>query len=375
MIRNQSQFNAASATFTQTSAFELPNGEVSEMMAMIHVSDVSLSYNDQLNNVIRALNDLQDSVPDSSIVFVRFFLSDSANQTESLLQRLRIGEFGAVSFVEQPPLDGSKIAVWAYIQTNVQVRILDDGMCEVKNEGCVHYWAGTSIEPVSDSEHQMSSLFTKYISSLAGRGCSLASNCIRTWIFVQNVDVNYAGIVKARNEIFAEQGLSPKTHFICSTGIQGRNADPKAIVQLNAYAVSGLAEDQIQYLHASSRMSPTSKYGVSFERGTCVHYSDRAHVFISGTASIDSEGHVMHPRDVRLQVERLWGNVEALLAEAQCSFDDVVQMIVYLRDMSDYPIVRSAYDKRFPETPTVFVSASVCRPSWLVEMECMAIRP
>lgn len=42
------------------------------------------------------------------------------------------------------------------------------------------------------------------------QGCKLADNCIRTWFFVQNVDVNYAGVVKARNEVFVTQNLTEK---------------------------------------------------------------------------------------------------------------------------------------------------------------------
>ena len=32
------------------------------------------------------------------------------------------------------------------------------------------------------------------------------------------------------------------------------------------------------------------------------------------------------------------------------------------------------YDKRFPHTPKVFVHAPVCRPGWLIEMECMGVK-
>jgi hypothetical protein len=30
--------------------------------------------------------------------------------------------------------------------------------------------------------------------------------------------------------------------------------------------------------------------------------------------------------------------------------------------------------ERFPEHPKVFLLAPVCRPGWLVEMECMAVK-
>ena len=51
-----------------------------------------------------------------------------------------------------------------------------------------------------------------------------------------------------------------------------------------------------------------------------------------------------------------------------------MNMIVYLRDISDYEKVRYIFDSRYPDIPKVFLWAPVCRPGWLVEMECMAIK-
>ena len=71
----------------------------------------------------------------------------------------------------------------------------------------------------------------------------------------------------------------------------------------------------------------------------------------------------------------MWENVEALLAEGGASFDDMAQIIVYIRDIADYDTVRDLFAQRFPETPCVITLAPVCRPTWLIEMECLAIRP
>ena len=70
----------------------------------------------------------------------------------------------------------------------------------------------------------------------------------------------------------------------------------------------------------------------------------------------------------------MWENVEALLKEADSCFEDMGQMIVYLRDVADYAVVKDLFDKRFPCIPKVITQASVCRSGWLIEMECMGIR-
>ena len=66
-------------------------------------------------------------------------------------------------------------------------------------------------------------------------------------------------------------------------------------------------------------------------------------------------------------------NVNALLKEADSGFNDVAQIIVYLRDIADYQTVKEIFDKRFPDIPRVITLAPVCRPTWLIEMECVAV--
>ena len=82
----------------------------------------------------------------------------------------------------------------------------------------------------------------------------------------------------------------------------------------------------------------------------------------------------MYPKDVVKQTQRMWENVEALLSEADCSYEDVCEIIVYLRDLADYTLVKELFVEHFPDKPFVIVQAPVCRPGWLVEMECMAIK-
>ena len=203
--------------------------------------------------------------------------------------------------------------------------------------------------------------------------CGIA-NCIRTWFFVRDVDTQYHGLVKARRENFIQQGLTEKTHYISSTGIGGNPADTKSLVQLGTYAITGLEPDQQHYLYAPTHLNPTYEYGVTFERGTIVEYGDRDHIFISGTASINNKGEVVHVGDIVQQTKRMWENVEALLKEGGADFQDVMQIIVYLRDTADYEVVKDLFADRFPHIPTIITLAPVCRPTWLVEMECIAVK-
>lgn len=359
----------------ELSGFEVPDG-VAEYHAILRIINPRLTYIEQVNYLLDAYTQLLEEELEGAIsVFKRFFLSDAANQTTYLLSALEKRAEGAFSIVEQPPLDGTKIAMWVYLQKGVQAQTLSNGLVEVKHGEYRHLWTAYNFNQASNSEEQTRILLNDYIAQLEEQGCRLADNCIRTWFFVQNVDVNYMGVVKARNEVFATQNLTKNTHFIASTGIAGRHANPKVFVQMDAYAVEGLNPEQVHYLYASTHLNPTYEYGVSFERGTYIDYGDRRQVFISGTASINNKGEIVHPGDVCKQTERMWENVETLLKEAECSFEHVQHLLVYLRDISDYSVVSEMFEKRFPTIPKVYLLAPVCRPGWLVEMECMAVKP
>lgn len=356
--------------------FTFNNGtEVSEAHVIIHVTDSSLTYQQQLQDVLNAYNQLLTTdMHGYDAVFKRYYLSDAANQADDIYATAIENSDCALSVIEQPPLDGTKIALWAYLMTGMQTVSSPGGLYAVKHGNFKHLWGGSAHTLAANSEYQTRLLFNEYILQLAKENCTLADNCIRTWFFVNNVDLNYGGVVRARNQVFFTQGLTNDTHFITSTGIGGRQADPNVLSQMDTYAISGIRKEQIHFLYAPTHLNRTSEYGVSFERGTYVDYADRRHVFISGTASIDNKGQVMYPKDIIKQTGRMIENVGTLLAEAECTFNEVGQISIYLRDLADYGVVSKIFAERFPHTPYVIVHAPVCRPGWLIEMECMAIK-
>lgn len=328
-----------------------------ECHSFIRFPQAGAPYGEQMAAVVSALEEISSSI---QVRFVRFFLSDAANQQPALEQAMS-GCGHPVSYIQQPPLDGTKLAAWVYSTDG------DAGTMDLVWDACM-------TSPAEGSEAQMSGIFSDYDARLRERGLTVADDCLRTWIFVHDVDVNYGGVVKGRRDYFNGIGLLPDTHFIASTGIEGRHAEPLKFVTMDAVAARGLDPQRIQYLHAKDHLSPTADYGVTFERGTAVHFDDRTHAYISGTASIDSKGQVLHVGDVRKQALRMLENIEALLAEASAGLGDIVMAVVYLRDTADYLAVKSVIDEKCPGLNAEFVLAPVCRPAWLVEMECIAIR-
>ncbi len=353
-------------------ASSFADGEgATEWHVVLHVEPRADGFQGQIERIYAA----EDTIPSLTFfagaryVLKRYFLSDSTNQEPLMRKEKDV----SLSVIQQQPLDGSKVAVWMYLLSDADVHDVR-GVTIAEHNGYKHLWKMGMYSDDGDSAAQTSAVLTEYEAMLKTFGATLADNCIRTWFFVRDVDTQYANMVKARRENFALQGLTEKTHFIASTGIGGVPASTRAIIQMGAYAMTGFEPSQMHYLYAPSHLNPTYEYGVTFERGTVMEYGDRRHVIISGTASINNRGEVMHQGDVVKQTQRMWENVETLLSEGGATYDDVAQLVVYLRDIADFPLVRQMFAERFPDIPTVITLAPVCRPSWLIEIECVAIR-
>jgi enamine deaminase RidA (YjgF/YER057c/UK114 family) len=355
------------------SRFKPENG-ITEYHAMLHVNRTNDRFEKQLSDIHNALSYLMNTFgTDVHPIFTRYFLSDIANQL-SIVQRSREHYPPcAVSVVQQSPLAGGKVALWIYCKSDVETDMVDTFFTE-RHSVYRHLWSSGLIFPQGDPYMQTESLLQDYSSALEGLGCQLENNCVRTWLFVQHIDTDYQSIAQARKHFFAAHQLTEQTHYIASTGIEGRHADSRVYVQMDAYAIEGLQQSQLQYLQALSHLCPTHHYGITFERGVAIEYGDRTHIFISGTASINNRGEIVYPGDVAAQTRHLLENISMLLAEADAGFDDVACWIIYLRDMSDYDVVKTVFEERFSSVPKLITMASVCRQGWLVEAECVVVK-
>lgn len=364
------------------SLFAFDGGQgVREYLAMLTCTNPEQSFEEQARAMADSCEEIRTSnfhghlgkLSEAHPVFKRYYLSDAANQLETL-QKI-IGEQDcAVSYVQQPPLQGAKLGLWVYLMAGTENHKIDDNMFAVTHNGYTELWSAQLMAAGKNAFDQTFDIMTTYAQRLRNLGCTLADNCLRTWLYVNDIDNHYDGVVKGRNAVFDTEHLTDDTHFIASTGIGGRCADHQVLCMMNAYAIKGIKPNDVRHLYALDHLNRTSDYGVRFERGSYIDFAGRRKVFISGTASIDNKGDIMHVGDIRQQVRRMWENIQALLAEGGCTFDDVAEMTVYLRDTADYKVVSDMFAQKFPDTPYIIVLAPVCRPGWLVETECLALK-
>lgn len=350
------------------------------------IPDAAGSIQDHLSLVENAYRSALTSIglDAQSAVWRRFFCSDIANQASILASHGFAGcanphDPCAVSYVGQSPLATAKLALWA-------CHIIDPvGPLEKSHDGTTlslrrgdlnHLWStNLAASDQASTTGQTHALFTNYVAHLNGRGLTLADAVVRTWLFQPNIDLDYHDMCETRREFFAAHGLTADTHFIASTGIAAAHTLPTTRVFMDAYAIAGLRPQQVHHLSSLDHLGPTYDYGVTFERATAISYQDRTQIWISGTASIDPKGDIVHPGDVVRQLVRVLSNIDGLLAAAGAGLSDMLVFLVYLRDPTDHARILPTLRERLGDAPLVILDAPVCRPGWLIEIEGMATVP
>jgi reactive intermediate/imine deaminase len=112
------------------------------------------------------------------------------------------------------------------------------------------------------------------------------------------------------------------------------------------------------------------------------HYTDgveaNGFLYISGMLPVNAKGELVGAGDVVRQSEQVLDNVSAVLRSAGASFDDVVRVGVYVRDMADREPINTVRRRYFgdarPASALVEVSA-LAHPGALVEIEAVALLP
>ena len=275
---------------------------------------------------------------ESNVVFKKIFLSDIHNQEQQVRDSALCGENECVSLVGQPPLSGAKIEMLVY---HIRGKIKKEQICGGVAINGRHEWRNGGK-----------------FSHICGR------NVVRAWLYISDIAHNYARMNNLRNEAYEERGITE--HYFASTGIGAQND-----LTCN-YNIVGLNSAQVEYLQADGLMPAPKSYGVMFERGIKISYRDRAHLFISGTASIGLDGKVLYEKDVISQTERALRNLSGVLRSGGAELRDLAYIIVYVRDAADYMDVKNVVEGMCPSVRAAYVQAEICRPEWMVEIEGVA---
>jgi enamine deaminase RidA (YjgF/YER057c/UK114 family) len=104
-------------------------------------------------------------------------------------------------------------------------------------------------------------------------------------------------------------------------------------------------------------------------------------LLVSGQASVDADGQLLHPGDFTAQLQQALDNIETVLQEANYRLGDVVRLNYYTTDVDAFLSAPSQdlLAERFAAAgchpaATLLGIARLGDPAWLIEIDATAIR-
>lgn len=218
---------------------------------------------------------------------------------------------------------------------------------------------------------------------------------VRIWNYVPNIltddNPNIPANDRERYRQFnagrfeARQNYGPYNHdgsvILPAATVVGSHGGPLLLECL-------VTQNQVTYID-NPRQTPPHSYPAefgskppAFARGALVQSNNQTELYISGTASIVGSSTVHHG-DAAAQVKETFKNITTLIGKENTSnykqagfeLSDIVGMRVYIKDRSQYVLIREEVERIIgTDTPVVYVNDDICRPDLLLEIEGVAQR-
>ena len=344
----------------------------------------------QVREIYRKLGDFlrQQGSAREAVISERIFFSDLTSQVESMLE-IRADFYGesspATTYLEQPPCQAGVLCelqarvIFSQNPGAMTVRSLE-GLAEPATAKVVSYLGydhlylhnltGGLLGDNLSFEEQMVAVFDEAENLLAKEGMTFR-DVIRTWIFLSDMERDYDALNRVRSRFFDRANIQM---IPASTGIAAKVYPCDRGGSIDLYALRSDRPVEIRLMHAGT-LNEAWSYGSNFSRGIVATREDRSVIYLSGTASIDIEGEVVHKGDIEGQVHRMLINIEQLLKGSGAKPADIVRATTYLKHAEHADVFRRVYAEHgFPrDIPLTVCHAAICRPDWLVETELAAI--
>ncbi len=326
-------------------------------------------------------------------VFFRDILTDFEMLTNVRSEAYRAAgiaddQMPAPSYINQPPCKPEQA-----LEFQIQALLPNgDGRLQVESRPVTPQGAATKIVTIGDYRHlyitningmddqavlpknfrqQSDNMFQRSLELLKLHDTTFP-DVLRTWCYLDDIDRDYDEFNLSRNEFFDREKVM---RLPASTGIRAGLYPAGSGCSFDLYSLLNPEGAQIEVMHTPT-LNEADEYGSAFSRGMKVVLPEKTVLYISGTASVDEQGATVHLDDERKQIERMLLNVQELLSPHNATFDDLVQVITYLKSASYHSTFVDAWKARgLNDAPNTFVEAGVCRPDLLCEMEAIAIIP
>lgn len=341
-----------------------------------------------------------------AIVHQTVFLAhdEHTDECRQIIREFYGKDLPATSYVPQPPCEGKLLSIECLgvgqERGRVEIERVSEQLVVARHNGIAWAHCAQAVPPphITGVHNGLLDSFEQ-VDSLLNRVNMRFGQVIRTWFYCgaigqqDGVLPRYQELNQARSKFFENirflEGCLPQGRcgsiYPSSTGIgaEGRG------VMLSAVALATERKDIIAVPLENPRQKSAYDYSrdcspisPKFSRAMALSCGDYATIFVSGTASIVGE-QTQHLGDAVAQTHETLDNIAALISAENLarhglpgldiSLESLAMVRVYLKRSEDFAAVRAVCQSRLGELPTVYVTADVCRPELLVEIEGIAV--
>lgn len=115
----------------------------------------------------------------------------------------------------------------------------------------------------------------------------------------------------------------------------------------------------------------------AYSHGLKVDIGDSEMIFVTGQIAMDKNGNAVSPDNIEKQTEFVFENIQKILNDANSSLDDVVKVVIYVTNMSDFPKISPIRNKHFknskPASTLIEISKTV-KEGCNIEIDVIAIK-
>lgn len=99
-------------------------------------------------------------------------------------------------------------------------------------------------------------------------------------------------------------------------------------------------------------------------------------LYVSGQIALDADTGDLINENITEETHAVMKNLDAILAAAQFSFNDVVKCTIFIRNMDDFTTINEAYGQYFKSSPPARETVEVSKlpKNVNVEISCIAVK-
>lgn len=99
-------------------------------------------------------------------------------------------------------------------------------------------------------------------------------------------------------------------------------------------------------------------------------------LYVSGQIALDADTGDLINENITEETHAVMKNLDAILAAAQFSFNDVVKCTIFIRNMNDFTAINEAYGQYFKSSPPARETVEVSKlpKNVNVEISCVAVK-